>query len=45
MFAELTFKAHGLRVPDDLSLYEKVPENIATGRTEKSLFTELQVHI
>lgn len=43
MFAELSFKMHGVRVPQDLSLYQKVEKNVATDRNEKNKFDELEV--
>ena len=43
MFAELSFKMHGVGVPEDLSLYQMVEKNTATGREEKNKFDELEV--
>ena len=43
LFAELSFKVHGVGVPEDLSLYHMVEKNTATGREEKNKFDELEV--
>ena len=43
MFAELSFKAHEVEVPQELNLYQNVEKNDSTGRDKKALFEELEV--
>lgn len=43
MFAELSFEMHEVGMPENLSLYQIVEKNTATGREERNKFDELEV--